>query len=133
MSEAVLIGKGLSVSYGGVKALSAVDIEVRRGEVVGLIGPNGAGKTSFIDGVTGFAPMTGELLLELKCLAAGCQPTRTQYGNDGFDFLILEFHAEEWNFPRRPGDIHANEFHVRIRRMRFKSKWRLGHGWRSGG
>jgi ABC-type branched-subunit amino acid transport system ATPase component len=58
------VGNGLSVSYGGVKALSDVDIEVRRGEVVGLIGPNGAGKTSFIDGVTGFAPMTGELVLD---------------------------------------------------------------------
>ncbi|UFS59803.1 ABC transporter ATP-binding protein [Subtercola endophyticus] len=64
MPEAVLIGKGLSVAYGGVKALSDVDIEVRRGEVVGLIGPNGAGKTSFIDGVTGFATMSGDLRLD---------------------------------------------------------------------
>jgi sulfate-transporting ATPase len=45
---------GLSVSFGGVHALEAVDLEVRPGEVHGLIGPNGAGKTTLIDAATGF-------------------------------------------------------------------------------
>lgn len=52
-----------SVSYGGVHAVSDVSLSVHAGEVVGLIGPNGAGKTSFIDGVSGFAQMSGELRL----------------------------------------------------------------------
>jgi ABC-type branched-subunit amino acid transport system ATPase component len=60
----LLIGRGLSVSYGGVHALRGFDIEVNRGEIVGVIGPNGAGKTSFIDGVCGFAQMTGSLSLD---------------------------------------------------------------------
>lgn len=46
--------ENLSVSFGGVKALVDVGLEVRPGEVHGLIGPNGAGKTTLIDAVTGF-------------------------------------------------------------------------------
>ena len=49
----------LSVSFGGVKALVDVGLEVRPGEVHGLIGPNGAGKTTFIDAVTGFVATAG--------------------------------------------------------------------------
>lgn len=49
---------GLSVSYGGVAALSDVDIDVRPGQLVGLIGPNGAGKTTLIDTLSGFVRPT---------------------------------------------------------------------------
>ncbi|QJU55649.1 ABC transporter ATP-binding protein [Herbiconiux sp. KACC 21604] len=61
--SSVLVSSKLSVAYGGVKAVSDVDLHVDRGEIVGLIGPNGAGKTSFIDAVSGFAPMTGSVTL----------------------------------------------------------------------
>jgi len=61
---AVLKVTGLSVAFGGVHALSDVDIEVREGELVGLIGPNGAGKTTLIDAVTGFVPFTGRVELD---------------------------------------------------------------------
>jgi ABC-2 type transport system ATP-binding protein len=40
--------RGLSKAYGEVKALSGVDLDVRRGTVLGLLGPNGAGKTTFV-------------------------------------------------------------------------------------
>lgn len=54
--------EGLTVQYGGVTAVSDVNLTVRPGEVLGLIGPNGAGKTSLIDAVTGFTvPATGEI------------------------------------------------------------------------
>jgi len=49
------------VRYGGVRALTGVDIEVRPGQIVGLIGPNGAGKTTFVDAVTGFARCEGRV------------------------------------------------------------------------
>jgi sulfate-transporting ATPase len=55
----VLEVSGVSVSYGGVRALTEVSLEVRPGEVVGIMGPNGAGKTTFIDAVTGFARLRG--------------------------------------------------------------------------
>jgi branched-chain amino acid transport system ATP-binding protein len=59
----VLSVRNLSVSYGGVRALSEVDLDVGRGELVGLIGPNGAGKTTFIDAITGFTPYRGRVEL----------------------------------------------------------------------
>ena len=60
---AVLRVTGLSVSFGGVRALRDVTLEVREGELIGLIGPNGAGKTTLVDAVSGFAGYTGRVEL----------------------------------------------------------------------
>ncbi len=54
----------LTVTYGGLRAVSHLSLDVADGELVGLIGPNGAGKTTFIDAVSGFATSTGRILLE---------------------------------------------------------------------
>jgi sulfate-transporting ATPase len=55
---------GVSMSFGGVHALSGVSLELQWGETLGLIGPNGAGKTTVIDAVTGFArPANGSISL----------------------------------------------------------------------
>ena len=49
MSEQVaLMAQGLTKSYGRVRALRGVDLEVQRGEIFGYLGPNGAGKTTTI-------------------------------------------------------------------------------------
>lgn len=50
--------QGLTVSYGGVHANRDVDLAVGEGQFVGLIGSNGAGKTTFVDAITGFAPVS---------------------------------------------------------------------------
>jgi branched-chain amino acid transport system permease protein len=60
----VLQVSGLSVAYGGVRALSDVSLEVREGELVGLIGPNGAGKTTLVDAIAGFAGGSGRVELD---------------------------------------------------------------------
>ena len=61
--SAVLETAGLSVSFGGVRALVDVDLTVPEGTLVGLIGPNGAGKTTFIDAISGFVPCRGRIVL----------------------------------------------------------------------
>jgi ABC-type branched-subunit amino acid transport system ATPase component/branched-subunit amino acid ABC-type transport system permease component len=55
--------RDLTVQYGAVTAVDGVSLTVQPGRITGLIGPNGAGKTTFIDGVTGFTPLTGGALL----------------------------------------------------------------------
>lgn len=62
--DVVLVAQNVRVSYGGVVAVDGIDLEVRSGTIVGLIGPNGAGKTTLVDAMSGFAPSTGEVILE---------------------------------------------------------------------
>ncbi|MFD4869912.1 ABC transporter ATP-binding protein [Streptomyces sp. NPDC058412] len=65
MSGYVLEASGVSVRFGGVKALTGVDLGIRAGEVCGLIGPNGAGKTTLFDVLSGIRrPDQGRMLLD---------------------------------------------------------------------
>lgn len=58
----LLVGRGLEVRFGGVRALQGVDLTVPSGRVVALIGPNGAGKTTLFNLVSGFyRPSAGSL------------------------------------------------------------------------
>jgi branched-chain amino acid transport system ATP-binding protein len=60
ISTPLLELEGVSVSFGGLNALSNVSFAVTRGEIVGLIGPNGAGKTTAFNAACGFVrPSTG--------------------------------------------------------------------------
>jgi ABC-type branched-subunit amino acid transport system ATPase component len=52
--SALLDCQGVSVQFGGLRALSDVDVEVHEGEIVGLIGPNGAGKSTLMECISGF-------------------------------------------------------------------------------
>ncbi len=77
---AVLRTDGLSVSYGGVRALTDVQLTVGRGELVGLIGPNGAGKTTLIDAVTGFAGCVGRVTFAGRDVSALAPHRRARLG-----------------------------------------------------
>jgi len=57
--------EGLSVRFGGLRAVRELTFSVERGEILGLIGPNGAGKTTVFNLVTGFVrPSAGVVRLE---------------------------------------------------------------------
>ena len=46
--------KNVTKDFGGVRALSNVDLHVNKGEILGLIGPNGAGNTTLFNVISGF-------------------------------------------------------------------------------
>jgi branched-chain amino acid transport system ATP-binding protein len=72
MAEPLLAIKGLSKSFGAVKANNNLSLEVKRGEIHALIGPNGAGKTTLINQIAGdLSPDSGSIFLagkEMTCL-----------------------------------------------------------------
>jgi ABC-2 type transport system ATP-binding protein len=62
--DAVAVVRALARSYGPVRALDGVDVDVRAGEVFGLLGPNGAGKSTFVRCLMGLlAPDAGSVTL----------------------------------------------------------------------
>lgn len=57
--------QNVSLNFGGIKALQAVDFEVQSGEIYAVIGPNGAGKTSLINSINGFyKPQRGRIIFD---------------------------------------------------------------------
>ncbi len=57
--------ENLSLSFGGVKALTDVSIDIKEKEIIAIIGPNGAGKTCVLNCINGFyKPQKGEILFE---------------------------------------------------------------------
>lgn len=56
MSDYLLDVKQLNKRFGGLHAVRDVNLQVRRGEIVGILGPNGAGKTTLFNLLTGFIP-----------------------------------------------------------------------------
>jgi branched-chain amino acid transport system ATP-binding protein len=76
----VLEARSLSVSFGGVRALIDVDLQIEQGQLVGLIGPNGAGKTTFIDAIAGFVGYRGSVLLDGRDLGGKPAHARARLG-----------------------------------------------------
>ena len=77
----VLALRGVSLSFGAVKAISGLDLDVHGGEVHGLIGPNGSGKTTTLNAICGFAsPQEGEVSVAGEALAMGRPAVRALAG-----------------------------------------------------
>ncbi len=69
--EVILSVRSLSKSFGGLKVLSDVSFDVKRGEIFGIIGPNGSGKTTLINCITGFIkPDSGRIFFKDREITA---------------------------------------------------------------
>jgi branched-chain amino acid transport system ATP-binding protein len=63
--DATLDVRGVSLSFGGLKAVSDFSLTLSKGSLTGLIGPNGAGKTTIFNLLTGvYRPDAGDILIE---------------------------------------------------------------------
>ena len=89
----------LSKFFGGLHAVSGVDLTMKQGEILGLIGPNGAGKTTFFNLVSGFLrPTSGRVTFEGHDITAKSPHfiakkgiVRTFQGNNIYpDFTVLQ-------------------------------------------
>ncbi len=73
--------RGVVLSFGAVRAIDDLDLEIRPGQVHGLIGPNGSGKTTTLNVISGFnAPQAGSVTLGPSRLAGGAPWTRARRG-----------------------------------------------------
>jgi branched-chain amino acid transport system ATP-binding protein len=76
-----LLARQVTVRFGGLLALDAVDIEVAAGAITGLVGPNGAGKSTLFAVLSGLrAPQAGTVLLDGKDVTGASAQTRARAG-----------------------------------------------------
>src|SRR5688500_2240057 len=81
VSEAMVRLDGLTVRYGGFVAVDRLDLELRRGEVLGLLGPNGAGKSSTLRVLTGqLRPSAGAVTVAGHDLVRGWRAVKPLVG-----------------------------------------------------
>ncbi|WP_041657891.1 ABC transporter ATP-binding protein [Marinithermus hydrothermalis] len=73
--------KDVTLTFGGLNALSGVTLSVNQGELVSVIGPNGAGKSSLLNCISGFYhPTRGEITFEGHDLTHASPHQITRYG-----------------------------------------------------
>lgn len=73
--------EGLTLGFGGVRALNGIDLQVARGSITSVIGPNGAGKTSLFNTISGFyRPQAGRIRFLDEDITALSAPRRAKLG-----------------------------------------------------
>jgi len=71
----LLTASGLSMAFGGLRAVQDLDFHIARGEILGLIGPNGSGKTTVFNVVTGlYRATSGTISFDGKTNLVGLAP-----------------------------------------------------------
>jgi ABC-type branched-subunit amino acid transport system ATPase component/ABC-type branched-subunit amino acid transport system permease subunit len=79
--EPVLTVRGLSRSFGGLRAVDAVSLDLSRGQVTGLLGPNGSGKTTLFNLIDGTVrPSSGQLTLAGRPIQRAGRAARSHAG-----------------------------------------------------
>lgn len=80
-TKPLLEARGLSLGFGGVRALRDVSFHVGKGEFLSIIGPNGAGKTSLLNCVSGrYRPSEGELWFDGQSIGGAATSARARLG-----------------------------------------------------
>src|ERR1700744_3991733 len=80
---ALLEANALSITFGGLKALSEVDLKVEPRELLAVIGPNGAGKSTLLNALTGlYLPSSGRVMFDGKDIT-GARPDTIVRGGVG--------------------------------------------------
>jgi ABC-type branched-subunit amino acid transport system ATPase component/ABC-type branched-subunit amino acid transport system permease subunit len=80
--------RGISKTYGGLKAVQSVSFTVREGAIIGIIGPNGAGKTTLFNLLNGIvAPDSGDVIFKGQSLK-GLKPNRICKAGIGRTFQV---------------------------------------------
>jgi branched-chain amino acid transport system ATP-binding protein len=110
--------EGLTMRFGGVIALSEVDLKVEEGEIFALIGPNGAGKTTVFNVVTGvFKPSSGGVRFEGRSIVNRKQHQITRLGV-ARTFQNIRLFADMTALENRTGGRRRSPPHQRPRRSR---------------
>jgi len=104
MIELKGISKGYGVGYNRKEALNHVDLQLPRGQIVGLFGENGAGKTTLMKCILGYLKYDGEITLDGEPITTK-NITRISYATNEHSFfpgLTAEGHAEFYaeHFPK---------------------------------
>jgi len=72
----LLVAEAITMRFGGLVAVNAVDFTIPQGTIVSLIGPNGAGKTTFFNTITGiYKPTSGRMTFDGRVIT-GTDPSR---------------------------------------------------------
>src|ERR1043165_7408476 len=114
--QAIISVKGLSKSYAsGFKALSSIDLDIRRGEIFALLGPNGAGKTTLIGIICGIlVPTEGKVTVDGHDIIADYRAARSLIGlvpqelhTDAFEsvWATVSFSRGLFNKPKNPAFV----------------------------
>lgn len=73
--------RGMSISFGGIRAVDDVSLDLHAGEVVGLLGHNGAGKSTFIKMLSGaYHPDAGEILIDGRAVTINSPRDARRHG-----------------------------------------------------
>ena len=81
MTKVVLKTENLGISFGGLKAVQDLNLEIKEKQLYGLVGPNGAGKTTVFNMITGvYKPTTGKFWLDDENLTGKTQETINHKG-----------------------------------------------------
>ena len=104
MSGPLLEASGLSVRFGGLRAVSDVDLALHPGRLLGVIGPNGAGKSTLINVLTGHARRSAGTVRVGGRDLTGARPWRIAHAGVARTFQSvtrnLQFHADLQGLPR---------------------------------